>query len=136
VSINGELQLDETTKEKLFLYNLVVEIVPIDGKTLPELVNDIRNSLIYETTALNLFENKLIYYGYYDIDIDAYKERHYQTRKENYYIVQGEFPRIKKVELLLGVSDVNYTITLAVSNENIMEESKVLNTILSYEGNQ
>ena len=136
VSINGELQLDETTKEKLFLYNLVVEIVPIDGKTLPELVNDIRNSLSHENTALNLFENKLIYYGYYDIDVDAYKERCYQTRKENYFIVQGEFPRIKKDELLLGVSDVKYTITLAVSNENIMEESNVLNTILSYEGNQ
>lgn len=136
VSINGELQLDETTKEKLFLYNLVVEIVPIDGKTLPELVNEIRDSLRYETTALNLFENKLIYYGYYDIDVDVYKERRYQIRKENYYIVQGDFPRIKKDELLLGVSDVKYTITLAVSNENIMEESNVLNIILSDEGNQ
>lgn len=136
VSINGELQLDETNKEKLFLYNLVVEIVPIDGKTLPELVNEIRNSLSDETIALNLFENKLIYYGYYDIDVDAYKERHYQIRKENYYIVQDEFPRIRKEDLLLGVSDVKYTITLAVSNENIMEESNVLNTILSYEGNQ
>lgn len=136
ISINGELQLDETTKEKLFLYNLVVEIVPIDGKTLPELVNEIRDSLSDENIALNLFENKLIYYGYYDIDVDAYKERRYQIRKENYYIVQGEFPRIKKDELLLGVSDVKYTITLAVSNENIMEESNVLNTILSYEGNQ
>lgn len=136
VSINGELQLDETNKEKLFLYNIVVEIVPIDGKTLPELVNDIRNSLSHETTALNLFENKLIYYGYYDIDGDVYKERCYQIRKENYFIVQGDFPRIKKDELLLGVSDVKYIITLAASNENIVEESNVLNTILSYERNQ
>lgn len=136
VSINGELQLDETNKEKLFLYNIVVEIVPIDGKTLPELVNDIRNSLSHETTALNMFENKLIYYGYYDIDGDVYKERCYQIRKENYFIVQGDFPRIKKDELLLGVSDVKYIITLAASNENIVEESNVLNTILSYERNQ
>lgn len=136
VSINGELQLDETNKEKLFLYNIVVEIVPIDGKTLPELVNDIRNSLSHETTALNLFENKLIYYGYYDIDGDVYKERCYQIRKENYFIVQGDFPRIKKDELLLGVSDVKYIITLAASNENVVEESNVLNTILSYERNQ
>ena len=136
VSINGELQLDETTIETLFLFNLVVEIVPIDGKSLPELVNEIRNSLNDDPNALNLFENKLIYYGYYDIDVDAYKERRYQIRKENYYIVQDEFPRIKKEDLLLGVSDVKYTITLAASNENVIQESNVLNTIQSYEGNQ
>jgi len=136
VSINGELQLDETSIEKLFLYNLVVEIVPIDGKSLPELVNEIRNNLNNDPNASNLFENKLIYYGYYDIDVDAYKERRYQICKENYYLVQDEFPRIKKEDLLLGVSDVKYTITLAATNENVIQESNVLNTILSYEGNQ
>jgi hypothetical protein len=78
----------------------------------------------------------LIYYGYFDTDADAYKERRYQIRTENYYVVQGEFPRIKKDDLLLGVSDVKYTITLAVPTENIIEESNVLNTILSYERNQ
>ena len=136
VSINGELQLDETTIEKLFLYNLVVEIVPIDGKSLPEMVNEIRNSLNNDPNALNLFENKLIYYGYFDIDANSYKERRYHIRKENYYLVQDEFPRIKKEDLLLGVSDVKYTITLAASNENVIQESNVLNTIQSYEGNQ
>ena len=89
-----------------------------------------------DTYAFNLFENKLIYYGYFDIDADAYKERRYQIRKEKYYVVQGEFPRIKKDDLLLGVSDVKYTITLAVPAENIIEESNVLNSILSYERNQ
>ena len=136
ISINGELQLDETTIEKLFLYNIVVEIDPIDGKSLPELVNEIRNSLCNAPNALNLFENKLIYYGYYDIDVDAYKERHYLIRKENYFLVQDLFPRIKKEDLLLGVSDVKYIITLAASNENLIKESNVLNIIQSYEGNQ
>ena len=85
---------------------------------------------------MNLFENKLIYYGYFDIDVNAYKERRYQIRKEKYYLVQGEFPRIKKDDLLLGVSDVKYLITLAVPIENNVEESNVINTILSYERNQ
>ena len=109
------------TLVKLYLYNLVVEIVPIDGKNLPELINELRDSLSQDPNALNLFENKLIYYGYFDIDVNAYKERRYQICKENYYLVQGEFPRIKKDVLLLGVSDVRYTITLAVPTENIVE---------------
>lgn len=136
VSINGELQLDETPIDKLFLYNLVVENVPVDGKNLPELIGELRDSLSQDNNALNLFENKLIYYGYFDIDADDYKDRCYQIRKENYYVVQGEFPRIKKDDLLLGVSDVKYSITLAVPTENNVEESNVLNTILSYERNQ
>lgn len=135
VSINGELQLDETPIEKLYLYNLVVDIVPVEGKNLPDLVGELRNSLSRDTNALNLFENKLIYYGYFDIDVNDYQKRRYQIRKENYYLVQGEFPRIKKDDLLLGVSDVRYTITLTVPTENIVEESNVLNTILSYERN-
>ena len=136
VSINGELQLDETPIDKLFLFNLVVEIVPVDGKNLPELIAELRESLSENVNALNLFENKLIYYGYFNIDADAYKDRRYFIRKENYYVVKGEFPRIKKDDLLLGVSDVKYMITLAVPKENIIEESNVLNSILSYERNQ
>ncbi len=135
VSINGELQLDETPIDKLFLYNLVVDIVPIDGKNLPELIGELREYLSQDAYALNLFENKLIYYGYFNIDADAYKERRYQVRKENYYLVHGEFPRIRKDDLRLGVSDVKYSITLAVPSENIVEESNVLNSILSYERN-
>ena len=136
VSINGELQLDETPIKKLYLYNLVVDIVPVDGKNLPELVGELRDSLSQDANALNLFENKLIYYGYFDIDVNAYKERRYQIHKDNYYLVQGKFPRIKKNDLLLGVSNVSYTINLAVPTENIVEESNVLNTILSYERNK
>lgn len=135
VSINGESQLDETSKEKLYLYNLVVEIVPVEGKNLPELIDEIRNCLSQDSKALSLFENKLIYYGYFEIDTDNYKVRRYHICKESFYHVQGEFPRIKKDDLLLGVSDVKYSITLAVPTENIIEEKNVLSSILSYERN-
>lgn len=136
VSINGEHQLDETTVEKLFLYNLVIELLPADGKTLPELISELRTKLSPNANVLNQFENKLIYYGYFDTDVEAYRDRHYIIRKENYYIINGVFPRIKKDELLLGVRDVNYSITLSIPNENIIPEREVINTILSYEGNQ
>ena len=131
VSINGESQLDETTFEKLYLYNLIVEIKPIEGKNLPELIDDLRKCLSSNIDALNLFENKLIYYGYFDTDAEAYVERHYNINKESYYLVQGDFPRIKKDDLLLGVSDVKYSITLAVPNENVITENMVFNTILA-----
>lgn len=135
VSINGELQLDETNFEKLYLYNLIVDIMPSEGKNLPELIGELRSILSPNENASNLFENKLIYSGYFDTDAEAYIERHYSINKENYYLIQGEFPRIKKDDLLLGVSEVKYSINLAVPNENLISENCVFNSILSYEGN-
>lgn len=136
ISINGELQLDETEVEHLFLFNLVVEVLPQEGQTLPELIADIRQLLKGDNRATSVFEGKLILAGYFDFDEDFYKDRHYHIRKEQYFQVQDEFPRIKKDELKMGVSDVKYCISLNFSSENIVIEENVINTIEAYEGNK
>lgn len=136
ISINGELQLDESNVEKLFLYNLIVEVLQQDGQTLPEIITNIRQLLIGENKALDAFENKLILSGYFNIDEEAYKDRHYRIRKEQYFQVKDEFPRIKKHDLRLGVSDVKYNISLNCSIDNIVVERNVISTIESYEGNK
>ena len=136
ISINGELQLDETEVEHLFLFNLVVEVLPQEGQTLPEMIADIRQLLKGDNRATSVFEGKLILAGYFDFDVDFYKDRHYHIRKEQYFQVQDEFPRIKKDDLKMGVFDVKYCISLNFSSENIVIEENVINTIEAYEGNK
>lgn len=136
ISINGELQLDETEVEHLFLFNLVVEVLPQEGQTLQELIADNRQLLKGDNRATSVFEGKLILAGYFDFDEDFYKDRHYHIRKEQYFQVQDEFPRIKKDDLKMGVSDVKYCISLNFSNENMVIEENVINTIEAYEGNK
>ena len=113
-----------------------MEITSIDGKSLPELVSELRESFYYNEKARELFERKLMLYGYFDADVGKYEHQRYVLRKENFYVVDGGFPRVKKADLLLGVSDVRYTISLAVQPKNIITESCALKTILSYEGNK
>lgn len=136
ISINGELQLDESSIEHLFLYNLVVEVSQQEGETLPRIIAAIRELFEGDNKVAEFFENKLLLSGYFDLDAEFYKERHYHIRKEQYFQVKDEFPRIKKDELRKGVSDVKYSISLNFSSENMVIEENVINTIVSYEGNQ
>lgn len=136
IAINGELQLDESNIEKLYLYNLVVEVLSQDGHTLPEIIAIIRQMIESDTRAASAFESKLLLYGYFDLDEDSYKERHYHIRREQYFQVKDEFPRIKKDELRMGVSDVKYNISLNYFSENMVTEENVINNIEFYERNK
>ncbi len=136
ISINGELQLDESDIAKLYLYNIVIEDSRQNGQSLPELIASIRQQLGETNKAQTLFDSKLMQTGYFELDEDFYKECHYQIRKEQYYLVKDEFPRVKRDELRMGVSEVKYSISLNFSGENMVTEENVLNTIESYEGNK
>lgn len=136
ITINGELQLDESNTEKLYLYNLVVEVLPQDGQTLPKIIAMIRQLLESDTKAASAFESKLLLSGYFDLDEDSYKKRHYHIRREQYFQVEDDFPRIKKDELRMGVSEVKYNISLNYSSENMVTEENVINSIEFYEGNK
>lgn len=136
ILINGELQLDESDIEYLYLYNLVVEVSRQEGDTLPGIIAAIRELLAGDNKTTEIFESKLLLSGYFDLDEEFYKERHYHIRKEHYFQVKDEFPRIKKDDLKMGVSEVKYCISLDFSSEYMVVEESVINTIEAYEGNK
>ncbi len=133
VNINGELQLDESTTENLYLYKLIVEDSNAEGLTLPEVVEDVRTKLDQDYNALLDLNNKLLSIGYYDSDKDLYMNRQYLIRNEKYYIIQNEFPRIKAMELRHGVSNLRYSINTQECIAYTISENELLNTIQQYE---
>lgn len=131
VTINGERQLDETLLNNLFLFHYSVEVSNGNGITLCQKIADIRKTLENNAPALSLFNAKLFEAGYSDKHESFYKDRFYQTRNENFYQVENDFPRIKENELCKGVSEVSYSIILAMCNEYLVSENQVLNIIKS-----
>lgn len=129
VMINGERQLDDTLLENLFLYHFSVEVSNGNGQTLCQKIATIRELLESDTPALSLFNAKLFEAGYLDKHEVLYQDRFYQVRNENYYKIENEFPRIKENELRGGVSDVKYSIILAMCDEYLTSENQVFNTI-------
>lgn len=129
VSISSERQLDETLLENLFLFHLSVEAAKKNGESLNAKVNAIRETLQDNVSTLNVFNNKLLEVGYFEKHTHLYEEKCYQIRDENYYKIDGDFPRIKEKEIRDGVGDVKYSIILAQCNEYLVAESGVFNTI-------
>lgn len=131
VTINGERQLDETLLENLFLFHFSVEVSNANGLTICQKIAAIRETLENDTPALSLFNTKLFEAGYLDKHEPFYQDRFYQVRNENYYKIENDFPRIKENELHYGVSDVKYSIILAMCNEYLVSENQLFNEVQS-----
>ncbi|MDR0941309.1 MAG: PD-(D/E)XK motif protein [Bacteroidales bacterium] len=129
VMINGERQLDDSLLKDLFLFHFSVEVSNGNGQTLCQKIATIREMLESDTPALSLFNAKLFEAGYLDKHEVLYQDRFYKVRNENYYKIENEFPRIKENELRGGVSDVKYSIILAMCDEYLTSENQVFNTI-------
>lgn len=129
VKINGERQLDETLLDNLFLYHLSAEVSNANGQTLCQKVTEIRELFNNDISALSLFNTKLFEVGYLDKHVQLYQGRFYKVRYDNYYKIENNFPRIKEYDLLAGISDVKYSIILALCDEFLVPENKVVNII-------
>jgi hypothetical protein len=131
VTVNGERQLDETFLENLFLFHFSVELSNANGQTLCQKVAVIRETFKDNTPALSLFNVKLFEGGYLDKHESLYQDKFYQVRNEDFYKIETDFPRIKENELRSGVSDVKYSIILAMCDEYLATENQLFNIIKS-----
>lgn len=99
----------------------------MSGETLPDKVRSIRSLLSSDLAALSLFNSKMFEAGYLDAQEIKYLEQHYKIRKECFYSVKGNFPRIRENELRPGVGNVQYGITISDCEPYIVSEMFVLN---------
>jgi hypothetical protein len=113
VQISSERQLDPTHLDKLFLYHLSLEKVQESGETLNQIIESINTLMEADTIALNRFKSKLYEAGYFDQHFALYDSVGYFIRRDTFYIVENEFPRIQENEIRSGVGDVKYSIIVS-----------------------
>lgn len=129
IHVSSERQLDTTHVEHLYLYHLSLEKVQESGESLPELVSSIQELFSSDTISLNRFKAKLYEVGYFEQQQDLYHSIGYHLRQDNFYKVEGEFPRLQENELRRGVGDVKYSIIISQCQEYIQSEIQVLNNL-------
>lgn len=129
--INGERQLDDSMLDTMYLYHCSVEITNQTGETLPEIVKRIREILKDDVATYSLFNAKLFEVGYLDTQEHIYINRHYQFRKDRYYHVRDNFPRIRERELREGVGNVRYSISISSFESYGVSEQQVLSKCIS-----
>lgn len=131
LTINGERQLDDSMIDTLYLYHCSVEVTKQTGETLPEIVKSIREILKDDVASYSLFNAKLFEAGYLDTQEHLYTNRHYKSRKDSFFHVKDNFPRIKEHELREGVGNVRYSISIASFESYGVTEQQVLLKCLS-----
>lgn len=124
--VANERELDRTGTG-----TLVVAHVSLDerlggtGRSINDLVDDLRQKLAGHPVALAAFNAKLALVGYLDVHRDKYPEPHYEPRALKHLNVRDDFPRITEMDLREGVGAVRYTVSLAACEGYGMAAAKV-----------
>lgn len=129
IQISSERQLDRENLNTLILLHISLEVQQQNGETLNELINAVIVLLRADITSQTQFRSKLLQAGYFKHHKQLYDNSGYQIRKENYYLVNNNFPRIEEKDIRNGVGDVKYSIILSEYTDYIINESTVLETI-------
>jgi hypothetical protein len=127
--IASERQLDSTGVNDLFLFHLSLDVHRGAGETLPAIIDDLRVRL-EGTDAAQLFEKGLVHAGYLTSQSHLYEEAGYTPRESNIFNVREGFPRITERDLLPGVGDVSYSISVAECKHYAVEQQDLVNSII------
>ncbi|MBQ3419417.1 MAG: PD-(D/E)XK motif protein [Erysipelotrichaceae bacterium] len=109
VTISSLEQLDSDYDGKLVVYKLQKMSPSFDGITLNRLVNEILDSLSLDNDK-DLFVSKLQQVGY--VYNEHYDDFVYEVSSMDKYIVNKDFPKIKKESIMEGIGSIKYEILL------------------------
>lgn len=110
MKISSERQLEHIGVETMYLaYVSLDQRQDGTGRTLLELIEEVRTLLVESPASAHLFEGKLISCGWLDSHASDRTE-HYELRSVEYFLVDDQFPRLVSSGLPTGVSNVSYTI--------------------------
>jgi hypothetical protein len=129
IKIANEFQLDITGLNKLFIAFYKLIEYPNDENTLLKLINEIRKVLKDNEELLSDFNQKLDYLGVSSNMESEYNKTSYAIRKEYYYDVNEEFPKITSDLVNDAISKVSYEITPNKCTEFEIEFTDILKEI-------
>jgi hypothetical protein len=115
VHISSLEQLDtEAVPTPLVLCRMLLWAADPNGATLPEITDDVRARISGENPAArSLLDTRLFEAGYLDARADLYSQRKYSVREISFYLVSGDFPRVTRREIRLGVIACSYDVRLS-----------------------
>jgi Putative PD-(D/E)XK family member, (DUF4420) len=123
--IANERELDEHGTATLILAHLSLdERRGGTGESLNTAVDRTR-ALVTAPSAAALLDDLLVRAGYLALQRALYDEPRYTVRKQHFWHVTGDFPRITEADLRAGVGDCRYHISSAGLDEFLMTEAQV-----------
>jgi hypothetical protein len=124
VRINSERQLDTIGCPRLYLAHVSLAVEAGKGETLPQMVESMRG-LVAGSAGAVLLEDGLLGVGYLAAHESRYQRVGYAIRRESFFEVRDDFPRILESDLPPGVGNVRYDLVLDVCEPFRVESDAV-----------
>ena len=127
--INNEYQLDDNdVNGELYLQMYALRKDKNGGETLPQLINSIRILFCDDYSISELFNSKLQKVGYFDIAEDYYTTG-FTLREKYTFKVKDGFPRIVKKDLISGVYNIEYSVSIAQCMDFAVEDKIMISDL-------
>lgn len=127
--INSEYQLDDQdVNGQLFLRMYAFRKDAIGGEKLPALIKELRRIFESEVSLLELFNEKLSKAGYLD-SAESYYVDGYTIREKYTFEVKKGFPRIIRIELMNGIYDLEYSVSIAQCMDFAIETKDMMEVL-------
>lgn len=129
IAISSERELDETGTGHLILAHLSLdERRGGYGESLNAIIDRTR-ALIADPAARELLDSLLIRVGYLSNQRDLYHEPRYTVRRQRFWHVIGDFPRITEADLRPGVGGCEYRISVTGLEQYVLPAEDVLSAV-------
>lgn len=116
IYISSPEQLHSSSLQNLYL--VAVEIIQSEeGKIIQNLIDQIKSLIIEFPDLINIFELKLINYGYIKEICENELEK-YGNISTEFYLIDDNFPRINLLNIPTGVLNLKYIVDLLSCQEN------------------
>jgi hypothetical protein len=122
IHISGEKQLDDEGYEKLFLYQLNIDVRNSYHPNLLDTINEIKEILKNDNLTLISFNNLLLQSGYCEIHNDLYMSEGYHVEEINWFEVKEGFPRILGANIMDGIGKLKYAVDVSACTDYKVDE--------------
>ncbi len=129
IHISSERQLDTTNLDYLYLYHISLERQTNSGETLNGMIHSIFEILRNDLIAINRFKFKIFEIGYFDTHKNLYENIGYHIRRDVYYKVENDFPRLEEKDIPDGIGDIKYSIILSKCTSFMISETQLFDSI-------
>jgi hypothetical protein len=129
IVINSERELDDTGVDLLVLAHFSLdERRGGSGESLNAIVDCVRDA-VSDAAARDTLNDLLIRVGYLQQQRSLYEEPRYTMRKQRFWRVTGDFPRITESDLRPRVGDCQYRISTAGLNKYTLTDVDVVTAV-------
>jgi len=129
-AVSNVLQLNSVCTNVFVLVFLALETRQSNQGTLPQLVTALRSIIAqHNPQVLDLFNARLMLYGYLNIHEENYCNIGYSVRKLLMYQVREGFPMILVTEIPNGVGDIKYSVSISACSDYEIQLSDLIEMI-------